>query len=58
VGEFAGAADDSSALQEVAQDMQALSNFTVPYHSGAIQFYKEMKVWGAKQEARTKEICS
>ena len=36
---------------------QALGNFTVPYHSGAIQFYKEAKVWGAKQEARTKEIC-
>jgi len=36
---------------------QALGNFTVPYHSGAIQFYKEAKVWGAKQEARAKEIC-
>ena len=39
------------------KDSQALSNFTVPYHSGAIQFYKEAKVWGAKQEARSKEIC-
>ena len=34
-----------------------MTNFTVPYHSGAMQFYKEVKVWGAKQEARTKEIC-
>jgi TRAP-type uncharacterized transport system substrate-binding protein len=39
------------------KESQALTNFTVPYHSGAIQFYKEAKVWGAKQEARTKEIC-
>jgi uncharacterized protein len=39
------------------KDMQALTTFTVPYHAGAIQFYKEVKVWGAKQEARTKEIC-
>jgi hypothetical protein len=37
---------------------QALGNFTVPYHSGAIQFYKDAKVWTAKQDARTKEICS
>ena len=36
---------------------QALGNFTVPYHAGAIQFYKEVKVWGAKQEARLREIC-
>jgi len=40
------------------KDAQALSNFTVPYHSGAIQFYKDVKVWTAKQDARTKEICS
>lgn len=39
------------------KESQALTNFTVPYHSGAIQFYKEVKVWTAKQEARTKEIC-
>jgi TRAP-type uncharacterized transport system substrate-binding protein len=36
---------------------QALGNFTVPYHAGAIQFYKEVKVWGAKQEARLRAIC-
>jgi TRAP transporter TAXI family solute receptor len=39
------------------KESQALTSFTVPYHAGAIQFYKEAKVWGAKQEARTKEIC-
>jgi hypothetical protein len=39
------------------KEHQALTNFTVPYHAGAIQFYKETKVWGAKQDARMKEIC-
>jgi len=40
------------------KEMQALTNFTVPYHTGAIQLYKEKGVWGAKQEARTREICT
>ena len=31
-----------------------MTNFTVPYHPGAIQFYKEARVWTAKQEARIK----
>lgn len=39
------------------KEHQALTNFTVPYHSGAVQFYKDAKVWGARQEARMKEIC-
>ncbi len=39
------------------KEHQALTNFTVPYHAGAIQFYKEAKGWGAKQDARMKEIC-
>ena len=39
------------------KEHQALTNFTVPYHAGAVQFYKEAKVWGAKQDARMKEIC-
>jgi uncharacterized protein len=39
------------------KEHQALTNFTVPYHSGAIKFYKEVGVWTAKQDARTKEIC-
>jgi len=40
------------------KDTQAITNFTVPYHSGAVKFYKEAKVWTASQDARTKEVCS
>ena len=40
------------------KDVQAITNFTVPYHSGAVRFYKEAGVWSAKHDARTKEICS
>ena len=39
------------------KDVQAITNFTVPYHDGAVKFYKEASVWGAKHDARTKEIC-
>jgi TRAP transporter TAXI family solute receptor len=39
------------------KEMQALTNFTIPYHSGAIKFYKEVGVWTSRHEARSKEIC-
>ena len=40
------------------KEHQALTNYTVPYHSAAVKFYQEAGVWSAKQEARAKEICS
>jgi TRAP transporter TAXI family solute receptor len=39
------------------KDVQAISNFTVPYHDGAVKFYKEAGVWSAKHDARSREIC-
>ena len=39
------------------KDHQALTNFTIPYHPGAIKFFKEVGVWTAEHDARTKEIC-
>ena len=44
-------------LKRWTKETQALTNFTVPYHSGAMRFYKEIGLWTAKHEARTKEIC-
>ena len=41
--------------QALGQEAIAITDHGNMY--GAIQFYKEAKVWGAKQEARAKEIC-
>ena len=39
------------------KDVQAITNYTVPYHSGSTKFYREAGVWTAKHDARAKEIC-
>ena len=39
------------------KETQVLTNFTVPYHSGAVKFYKEVGAWSATSDARMKEIC-
>ena len=44
-------------FKQFTKDVQAITNFTIPYHSGSVKFYKEIGVWGAKHEARSKEIC-
>jgi uncharacterized protein len=45
-------------LKRWTKETQAITNFTVPYHSGAVGFYKEVGLWTPRHEARTKEICS
>ncbi|MGE5217961.1 MAG: TAXI family TRAP transporter solute-binding subunit [Chloroflexota bacterium] len=45
-------------LKRWTKETQAIVNFTVPYHAGAVKFYKEVGLWTAKHEARTKEICN
>jgi TRAP transporter TAXI family solute receptor len=44
-------------FKQWTKETQAITNFTVPYHPGAITFYKEMKLWTPMHEARHKEIC-
>jgi TRAP transporter TAXI family solute receptor len=45
-------------LKRWTKETQALTQFTVPYHPGAVKFYKELGVWTEKHESRTREICS
>jgi hypothetical protein len=45
-------------FKQWTKENQAITNFTIPYHPGAVKFYKDVGVWTAKHDARTKEICS
>jgi ribonuclease HI len=44
-------------FKQFTKEVQAITNFTIPYHSGAVKFYRDAGVWTAKHDARTKEIC-
>lgn len=44
-------------FKQWTKENQAITNFTIPYHPGAVKFHRETGVWGAKHDARTKEIC-
>jgi uncharacterized protein len=44
-------------LKRWTKETQAIVTFTVPYHSGAVRFYKEVGIWSAKHDARAREIC-
>ena len=57
--------DNHAELQSIhpqfkkwTKDVQAITNFTVPYHPGAVKFFRDAGVWTAKHDARMKEICN
>ena len=45
-------------FQEWTRERAASADVTVPYHSGAVQFYKDQKVWSAKMDETQKRLLA
>ena len=46
------------AFKEWTRERAVDADVTIPYHSGAISFYKEQKVWSAKMDEVQKKLLA